>query len=237
MKALFRMTLQDSRPLFETLTASRKLFLHFRFLANSFVAALSSYVYDTAIRGIFDAFLHTLSDAPSADATAEPTPGPSPLHVASFSDVFALAEHHSTVLDDILSACLLRSNQKAVGDVLRGVLEVILEFGLLMSDLREERVQEYEAAAPLEELFGVFKRRMMALVSAAGPVMLRRAGYEGSRLVQRKSLKGMVDKNAALSDSALEDAHFRVITGSLPRVAASLHDLLTRIEIPESWTS
>jgi hypothetical protein len=173
MKALFRMTLQDSRPLFETLTRSRKLFLHFRFLANSFVAALSSYVYDTAIRGIFDTFLRTLADASPADGTAESTPSSNLPHTTSFADVFALAEHHSTVLDDILSACLLRSNQKAVGDVLRGALEVILELGIIMSDLREGRVQEYEAAAPLEELFGAFRRRMISLVSVAGPVSLR----------------------------------------------------------------
>jgi hypothetical protein len=47
----------------------------------------------------------------------------------------------------------------------------------------------------------------------------------------------MIDKYASLSDSASEDAHFRVMTGSLPGVAASLHDLLTCIEVPETWTS
>lgn len=151
------MTLQDSPPLFETFTASRKLFLHFRFLANSFVAALTSYVYDTAIGGTFDAFLHTLTP-PGPDALTEPR------HTTASADVFSLAEQHSKVMDDILSACLLRSTQKAVGDLLRGVLEVILEFGILMGDLRDERMQEYEAAAPLEDLFAAFKRRMLSLV-------------------------------------------------------------------------
>lgn len=159
------MTRQDSSPLFETLTNSRKLFLHFRFLAHSFVSAFSSYVYDTAIGGAFDTFLRSLDNGSSPASDAHDT---GKRH--EFTDVFALAERHSDILDDILSACLLRSNQKAVGDVLRGVLEVVLGLGLLAADLRDGRMQEYEAAAPLEELFGAFKRRMFALVSACSVV-------------------------------------------------------------------
>lgn len=162
MKALFRMTLEGSNPLFETLATSQRLFLYFRFVTNSFVTGLSSYVYDTAIGANFDAFLHGL--ARTGDAEPRSTP-------LVFTDVFALADHHSQVMDDILSACLLRSGQKAVGDVLRGALEIVLEFGILMSDLRSRRMQEYEAAAPLEDLFYAFRRRMIALVSLRGFVV------------------------------------------------------------------
>ena len=157
-KALFRMTLRrDSKqPVFETFAASRKLFMYFRFVAHTFVTALSSYVYDTAIGGTFDAFLASLS-AVDQDPSAPPSRVP--------SDVFALAERHSAMLDDILSACLLRGSQKSVGDVLRAVLDLILQFGLLMADLHAGKLQEYEAVEPLEELFGAFRRKMIALVS------------------------------------------------------------------------
>ena len=80
--------------------------------------------------------------------------------------MFALAERHSEVLDDILGACLLRSSQKAAGEVLRGILDTVLKFGILMSDLAAHRVQEYEAAAPLEDLYELFRRRCIALVSS-----------------------------------------------------------------------
>ena len=166
-KALFRMSLQrhSKQPIFETLTSSRKLFLYFRFVAHAFVTALSSYVYDTAIGGAFDTFLASLSTPldhhqPTANTLSHSMPPSS-----TPSDVFALAERHSALLDDILSACLLRGSQKSVGDVLRGVLELILQFGLLMADLHNGKMQEYEAAEPLEELFGAFRRRMVALVS------------------------------------------------------------------------
>ena len=151
------MTQQDpsSAPLFETLSASRRLFYYFRFIASSFVTALSSYVYDVAIGGNFDAFLNSL---------ASPLERGSNSTLPVFSDVFALADHHSKVMDDILSTCLLRSNQKAVGDLLRGALQIILEFGILMSDLRGGRMQEYEAAAPLEDLFSAYRRKMVNLV-------------------------------------------------------------------------
>ncbi|THH16575.1 hypothetical protein EW146_g4072 [Bondarzewia mesenterica] len=58
--ALFRMTRKTSEPLFPTLAITNKLLLHFRFMAQSFVDTLSSYVFDTAIRGNFNAFLSQL---------------------------------------------------------------------------------------------------------------------------------------------------------------------------------
>lgn len=156
MKALFRMTQPNTSPLFETIAPTRRLFLYFRFVASSFVGSLSSYVYDTAIGGNFDPFLHHLA-SPHDRAADNPLP--------IFSDVFALADHHSKIMDDILGACLLRSSQKAVGDLLRGALEIILQFGILMSDLRNGKLQEYEAAGPLDDIFSAFCRKMTSFVS------------------------------------------------------------------------
>lgn len=161
------MTLQqDSKqPIFETLTSSRRLFLYFRFVAHAFVNALSSYVYDIAIGGTFDTFLNSLS-SPSVEDHQPTAASSNTGSNTSFPDVFVLAERHSSVLDDILSSCLLRGSQKSVGDVLRSALEIILQFGLLMADLHSGKIQEYEAAEPLEEIFGMFRRKLVTLVSA-----------------------------------------------------------------------
>jgi hypothetical protein len=82
----------------------------------------------------------------------------------SFSDIFALANAHSAVLDNILSACLLRSGQKAVGDLLRGVLELVLELGVLAGELKRGRLEEYQAAPLLEDLYAAFRSKMSTLV-------------------------------------------------------------------------
>src|SRR5262245_54330000 len=104
------MTRNPSSPLFPSLTSANNLLLHFRFIAQSFVSALSEYIFDTAIGGNFNAFLSQLSPR-TMDSNA------------NFSDVFSLAKYHSSVMDDILSASLLRSGQRAAGDLLRGTLE------------------------------------------------------------------------------------------------------------------
>jgi hypothetical protein len=152
LKSLFRMSSHRAIAtyLFPTLTQSRKLLLHFRFLAQSFVASLSGYIFDTAIGGNFDPFLARLS------AENEKAHG--------FSDVFEVAERHSALLDDILSACLLRSGQRGIGDVLRHCLELVLEFTIVVGELHRERVQEYQAASMIEDIFKRFCKKMIILV-------------------------------------------------------------------------
>lgn len=146
------MTRKNTERLFPTLTSSNKLLLHFRFIAHSFLTALSSYVFDTAIGGNFDAFLARLSN---------------PQRGAGFSDVFAVADAHSDVLDHILSACLLRSGQRAVGDLLRGALEIVLELGVLAGERQRGRLEEYQAAPLLDDLYTSFRRKMSTLVSVS----------------------------------------------------------------------
>lgn len=141
-------------PLFPTLSSARGLLLHFRFVAHAFLSTLSTYIYDTAIGGNFDAFLSRI-------AACRETPDAQ----SGFRDVFALAECHSSVLDDILSACLLRSSQRAAGDLLRGTLEVILEFCVLVGDLKDGRMAEYQASPVLDTLYASFRKKASALVS------------------------------------------------------------------------
>lgn len=154
--SLFRMTRVAAQPLFPTLTSSRKALFHFRFVAQNYVSNLSAYVFDTAISGNFDPFLMCLSMHGKDEDKNETT--------ASFSDVFALAKSHSALLDDILTACLLRSGQRAIGDVLQSTLELILEFTVFVGQLHRGRVEEYEAAMTLKDISKKFFSRMATLV-------------------------------------------------------------------------
>ncbi|TFK54366.1 hypothetical protein OE88DRAFT_1675979 [Heliocybe sulcata] len=151
IRSLYRMTRKQSEPLFPTFSSSNKLILHFRFVAQSFVTVLATYVFDTAIRGNFDVLFSRLSSASMPDKE-------------SFPDVFALAEYHSTVMDDVLSACLLRSRQKGAGDLLRGCLEYVLDLCNLAGMRKENRKEEYEAAPLLEDLYNSYNTRMTNLV-------------------------------------------------------------------------
>lgn len=152
MRMLHRLSRSHENPLFETLAKCNSLFLHFRFLAHTFVAQLCSYVYDTAIKGHFDSFLLKLS-IPRGDRGGH-----------RFTDVFELARCHSDVLDDILTACLLRSGQKAASDALRMCLETVMELGVLAGELSRGRIEEHRAKSALGELYSAFRRRVSRLV-------------------------------------------------------------------------
>ncbi|KAJ7352355.1 gamma-tubulin complex, DGRIP91/SPC98 component protein [Mycena albidolilacea] len=156
LAAVFRMCRPAARPLFPTFTPSNKLLLHFRFIAHAFVSTLSEYILDTAIGGNFDPFLASLSlSQPAYDG-----------HSLGFSDVFALAKAHSALMDDVLSACLLRSSQRAAGDLLRQALELVLEFAVLVGERKTGRLEEYEAAPRLGDLAGRFRAKMRAVTKA-----------------------------------------------------------------------
>lgn len=143
--ALFRMARASTVPLFSTLVAAQKTFLHFRSVAHAFVASLSSYAFDTAIGANFDCFLARLA---RGDAR----------------DVFAVTEDHARTMDDVLAACLLRSGQRAVGELVMDILEAILDLGILAGEVRHGRMEEYRAEPVLDDLFSKFRRRMMTLV-------------------------------------------------------------------------
>ncbi|KAG6850437.1 hypothetical protein H0H93_013309 [Arthromyces matolae] len=209
LKSLFRMTQDTKKPLFSTLTPSRKALLHLRFVAQSFVSNLSAYIFDTAISGNIDPFLVRLAthgkDADISDANTR------------FPDVFVLAKEHSALLDDILTACLLRSGQRAVAEVLRSALESILEFTTVMGQLYRERIPEYEAATQLEDISKKFFARMTTLI---------------------KVLRGLVEKNG-LSESTmlLQSSLCGVDTARKPTGGTeALSHLLIRLDLGVWWT-
>ena len=148
--------------------------LHFRFVAQSFISNLSAYIFDTAVGGNFDPFIErlaaTAAAASSAPASMSRPTSPTSRNVAPaaterFSDVLSLSQSHSELLDNILSACLLRSGQREVGEILRQALEAVLEFSVVMGELHRGRLEEYQAGPMVEELFAKFRGKMMMLVS------------------------------------------------------------------------
>ncbi|KAJ7772683.1 gamma-tubulin complex, DGRIP91/SPC98 component protein [Mycena maculata] len=199
LSSVFRMCRSAARPLFPTLTPSNKLLLHLRFIAHSFVASLSEYVFDTAIGGNFDPFLARLT---------EPAEGQTP----AFSDVFALARAHSALMDDVLSACLLRSGQKGAGDLLRQALELVLEFAVLVGDLKTGWLQEYQAAPLLADLAHRFRAKMAAL---------------------SKTLKALVDKGPLPVDSELD----RSPLGHGPKRTGGIEAIAHLSELLSDWWS
>ena len=162
IKSVFRMSTRRSTSnfLFPTLTKSRKLLLHFRFISQAFVSSLSGYIFDTAICGNFDPFLARLSCGDSG----LPTSSSDNERTFEFADVFELAQCHSALLDDILNACLLRSGQKGVGELLRHSLELVLEFTIVVGELHRGRLEEYQAAPLMEDLFQKFRTKMATFV-------------------------------------------------------------------------
>ncbi|KAG6889226.1 hypothetical protein C0992_005970 [Termitomyces sp. T32_za158] len=208
--SLFRMTRAVSQPLFPTLTLSRKALFHFRFVAQTYVSNLSAYVFDTAISGNFDPFLTCLSMSGNDENGRETN--------TSFSDVFALAKSHSALLDDILTACLLRSGQRAIGDVLRSTLELILEFTVLVGQLHRGRVEEYDAAVALKDISKKFFSRMATLT---------------------KVLRGLADKNGLSEGTMLSRGLLHGL--ETPREptggTGALYHLLIRLDLGEFWSA
>ncbi|KAF9448213.1 gamma-tubulin complex, DGRIP91/SPC98 component protein [Macrolepiota fuliginosa MF-IS2] len=202
LHAVRRMMRCTITPVFPTLASARKLALHFRFVAQSFVNALSGYVFDTVIGGNFDPFLAELVPNHKEDDNQEHR---------RFSDVFELAKRHSDLLDDILSACLMRSGQRAAGDLLRQATEIVLEFAVVIGELRRGRLQEYEAAPMVEDAFAKFRNKMATLT---------------------KVLKGLVEKSSSKSYAE----HFFAGQRNLPGGLEALHHLLLRIDMSDWWS-
>ncbi|KAJ3800096.1 gamma-tubulin complex, DGRIP91/SPC98 component protein [Lentinula aff. detonsa] len=159
--AVFRMSTSHDPYVFETFASARKMLLHFRFIAESFVSNLVEYVYDTAITGNLDPFLANLKEAEANAATTH----------AEFPDIFSLAEAHSNLMDAVLTACLLRGGQKIAGGALRDALELVLDFAVLVGDLHRGRIEEYQATSVLEHLYIQFRKKMTNLIEVLSGIV------------------------------------------------------------------
>ncbi|KAG2126974.1 Spc98 family-domain-containing protein [Suillus bovinus] len=201
IRAAFRMTHQN--VLFPTFNQSRKLLTHFRFVAHSFVNALSTYISDVAIGGNFDAFLARVTACRLGTSS-------------EFTDVFSLADAHSAVLNDILSACLMRSAQQAAGDLLRGILELILELCVMIGDLNDGQLQEYQASLTLDALFAAFRNKMSTMIKVL-------------EVLLEKDLKSSQRQELLLALQAQSDVCHA------PGGVEALRHLTLRLDINEWW--
>ncbi|EJD00395.1 uncharacterized protein FOMMEDRAFT_169871 [Fomitiporia mediterranea MF3/22] len=178
MRLAFRLTRRYSfEHVFVNYPNAQSLIQPFRFAAQAFLSAFSAYVADTAIRGNVDAFIARVRYAETV-ATSNPENQTGP-----FVDVYALMQRHSRTLDAVLAACLLRSAQRAVGDIMRALLEVILEFAVLVGNayrfaggnVKEGVFDEERAAMRVEALYGKFCKTRDALVKALRKIKERGA--------------------------------------------------------------
>ncbi|KZV87381.1 hypothetical protein EXIGLDRAFT_773692 [Exidia glandulosa HHB12029] len=146
-------------PFFTMLPPTRRLLSRFSFQVQAFVTALSGYVFEVAIGKTFDKLLADVANL-RVHLSSETNLG-----YDTAMDVFALADHHSAVLDQILAACLLRTKQAPACEALRNCLTAVLDLGRLVTRLSVHDLADILAAQELQELHQKFEQNMTRLVS------------------------------------------------------------------------
>ncbi|EJD53206.1 hypothetical protein AURDEDRAFT_53952, partial [Auricularia subglabra TFB-10046 SS5] len=147
-------------PVFTLLPPTRKLLSRFCFQVQAFITALSGYVFDVAIGKRFDRLLANVANLRTHISTSDNRDG----GLDTAMDVFALADYHSAVLDQILAGCLLRSKQATAGDVLRDCMTAVLDFGRLIVRLTNRDLADILGAQELEDIHSRFTESMTRLV-------------------------------------------------------------------------
>ena len=148
----------------------------------------------------------------------------------TFTDVFELADAHSVMMNDVLSACLLRSSQRVAGDALRRCMELALELCILAGDRRRGRIEEYAAKPLLENLQASFVEKMKTLVSQIDVAMFRSVIFDP----QVRALREQVEKGSASSHIHLEYLHLAAGSSGRPMATGgtgSLHHLLVKLDV------
>jgi len=183
-RGLFNSVIKGS-DLFTGYPESLGLLHRFRFHTHAFVSTLIAYTFDTAIGTHFDGFMskvqeiaaqhalrisqrHLSRDNARRDASNE-APGSMRIYVDDdakpLADVFDIMDEHSIVLDKILGSCMLRTQQRAISDVLEDILSIVLQLGSLVRDLRRGAFTNEDAARQLGKLHHNFERKMTTFVS------------------------------------------------------------------------
>ncbi|KAI6033056.1 Spc98 family-domain-containing protein [Pisolithus orientalis] len=168
IRSVYRLTCLLPRPSLSKFPLCSKLVWQFRFAADYFVSALLTYVYDVAIGSNFDAFLSQIAACREHMASNKPH---------EFPDVFTLSEFHSSVLNDILSACLLRSSQRTAGDILRGAMELVLEFCVLVTDLDTAESEVHKIDSALRTLYAAFREKVVTLLEELDALLEKDARF------------------------------------------------------------
>lgn len=161
MRIVYRCMFKSTSPVFSYAPKAEEMLLSLRFQIQAFMTAFVTYVFDSVIGSHFDAYLQRISELRDMVAAADLRE-----HCGrEITNVFALRDSHSELLDRILRGCLLRTVQRAAGGALRELLELILRFGILVTNLRRGVIQEAEAAEDLTELYTLFQTQMLLFVS------------------------------------------------------------------------
>ncbi|KLO17438.1 hypothetical protein SCHPADRAFT_846666 [Schizopora paradoxa] len=223
VRAVHRVARHSELRLFATNKPSRQLFEYFLFAAHGFLSALSSYVSNTAISGNIDAFLARVAAAESQSRSQSENEASENEHFEPlmFEDVHALADAHSKMLNDILSACLQRASQHAYGDLLTSCLEVLLEFCTLIGDLVSRRIDESETAAKLRVLWERWRGKVSVLAKA-----LHKLADKGVASVHVSSVS-----HSALGIDGAPEKSLPVPAGGVEALA----DLLIRLDFSDWW--
>ncbi|GJJ06802.1 hypothetical protein Clacol_000998 [Clathrus columnatus] len=180
------------------------------FQLQTFLNSLNGYTYDSVIGGTFDKYLSQIENIRDALHSEHD------INLQSMN-IFVLGESHSRLLDMILRCCLLRGSQRYARDALRDLLDLVLQFGTLIADLRYGVLKDFEAGERLVELNEAFENGMLNLVM-------------GIRQLQETQ-----DKNR--NDDDTLSIHFSdsLSLGEGPtRDQSYLDELLTRLD-PSYW--
>jgi len=82
----------------------------------------------------------------------------------SVPDVFELMNDHSKMLDKILGACMLRTQQRAIAEVVTDILSIVLDLGTLVGDIKRGIVDDSTGESRVKKLYHTFERKMFTFV-------------------------------------------------------------------------
>ena len=160
-------SVQQTTPgedLFKAKPQTHRLLLRFRFQTHSFVSALTSYIFDSAIGAHFNAFMRRLESVVQQVRLHSRKGRDGDEDFASVPDAFEFMNDHSKMLDKILGACMLRTQQRAIAEVVTDILSIVLNLGTLVGDMKRGIVDDSTGEARIKKLYHTFERKMFTLV-------------------------------------------------------------------------
>ena len=154
----------SDETLFKSKPQAYRLLLRFRFQTHSFVSTLTSYIFDSAIGTHFNAFMRRFDSVAQQIRLHSHQERDGDERFPSLPDVFELMNDHSKMLDRILGACMLRTQQRAIAEVVTDILSNVLNLGTLVGDMKRGITDEVNGETKMKKLYYTFERKMFTLV-------------------------------------------------------------------------
>lgn len=229
--------------LFQSTPQAHRLLLRFRFQTHSFVSALTSYIFDSAIGTHFNAFMRRLASVVQQIRLHSHQEREDDEGSPSVPDVFELMNDHSKMLDKILGACMLRTQQRAIAEVVTDILSNILDLGTLVGDMKRGIVDDSTGEARVKKLYYAFERKMFTFVRLF-LIQLLFIPQPTLNISQIKVLKALDDKGEIRSllssiSTSTSDKDYALLAnrmGAGRKEGADLSDLLLRLDLGGWWT-